>query len=436
MIWLPTQTWHNLNNRLKRRRRIRRVSRLLLILFLLFGLRQTTPSPEHALSVQIDKATQPYQFAFWDWESQMVAEEIGRQIMRRFSATAPINPSDLVQQFVTREQQIEQVERDLRRLYATSSLPTHESQDLEQLLASLEAAQQEIIPQVEAVLTAQVETILSEQGFTQAGEVLPPVAFRLIEPPTFLIISPRDKIERQQSVNLQPGLSNEIRAEIETALDARGDVSSYVTNIGGLGSYPTMVIRYSYLPYLIDVIIHEWTHNYLFTFPTNMAWGYTRYPRLRTINETTTTLVGQELSRALIVRYYPEWVDDLPPLADDGQPKVVEPSPYHTAMRNIRQTADALLAAGKIDAAEAFMETERQKLVEQGYNLRKLNQAYFAFHGSYALSPASVDPTGRELRQLRANSPSLKQFLERVGWLNSYQDYLAWLAEEAITRKE
>jgi hypothetical protein len=61
-----------------------------------------------------------------------------------------------------------------------------------------------------------------------------------------------------------------------------------------------------------------------------------------------------------------------------------------------------------------------------------LNQAYFAFHGSYALSPASVDPTRNQLRQLRAKSPSLKAFVDRVGWLNSDEDFLAWLQEAGI----
>ena len=75
------------------------------------------------------------------------------------------------------------------------------------------------------------------------------------------------------------------------------------------------------------------------------------------------------------------------------------------------------------------METERLKLVEKGYPLRKLNQAYFAFHGSYALSPGSIDPTGPQIRQLRAASPSLKAFLNRMGWLDSYDDYLDWWAE-------
>jgi hypothetical protein len=187
------------------------------------------------------------------------------------------------------------------------------------------------------------------------------------------------------------------------------------------------------LPWLVEVIAHEWTHNYLFTFPTNIAWGYNTYPRLRTINETTADIVGQEIGRAVITRYYPTWIDQLRPLdTETGLPAPAEPSEFEVTMRQVRLHVDELLTAGKIEEAEAYMETERLKLVEKGYNLRKLNQAYFAFHGSYALSPASVDPTGNQLRQLRAKSPSLKAFVDRVGWLNSDEDFLAWLQEAGI----
>jgi hypothetical protein len=195
-----------------------------------------------------------------------------------------------------------------------------------------------------------------------------------------------------------------------------------------------MVINHGWLPSLIEIVAHEWVHNYFYTFPTNMAWGYQTYPRLTTINETTASIGGEEISRKVITKFYPDWIDKLPPVDHSGQPTPREPSEFDLAMRRIRLQVDQLLGQGKIEEAEAYMEAERVKLVEQGHPLRRLNQAYFAFHGSYATSPASVDPTGAQLRQLRAASPSLKTFLDRVAWLNSYDEYLAWLAEKETGR--
>ena len=74
-------------------------------------------------------------------------------------------------------------------------------------------------------------------------------------------------------------------------------------------------------------------------------------------------------------------------------------------MRITRETADQMLAAGKIDEAEAYMEQRRQLFWDHGYQIRKLNQAYFAFHGAYADQPggaAGEDPVGAAVRKLRA----------------------------------
>lgn len=438
MLWIPSKKTLKALAKAKRRRRRRRIARILLFLFLFFGLGAASVPPKNNLLVQVDAVTRPYQFDFINWESQTIAAEIKRRFLSQPPLPAtPNRQRALVEDYLALEQEIRRLEREIDQIYAAGSgskkntLPASAA-PLEQELARLKKQQAQLAPPVETILTRQVETILREEGFVTAGQVFPPVAFRLIDPPTALILSPRDKIENRHFVGLQPGLENSRRAKIEAALEQRGDVSSYVTDIGGLGSYPTMVINTPNLPALIDIAAHEWVHNYLYTFPTNIAWGYQTYPRLTTINETTATIVGKEISRKVITRYYPNWVDKLPPADKTGIPTPRQPSEFDLAMRRIRRHVDQLLAQGKIKEAEAYMEAERLKLVEKGYNLRRLNQAYFAFHGSYAFGPDSVDPTGAQLRQLRAASPTLKAFLNRVGWLNSYQNFLDWLQEAGI----
>ena len=61
-------------------------------------------------------------------------------------------------------------------------------------------------------------------------------------------------------------------------------------------------------------------------------------------------------------------------------------------------------------------------LAENDYPIRKLNQAYFAFHGAYADKPTSISPIGDELKKLRQRSESLKDFLETVAAMTSRQD--------------
>jgi hypothetical protein len=73
------------------------------------------------------------------------------------------------------------------------------------------------------------------------------------------------------------------------------------------------------------------------------------------------------------------------------------------------------------------MEARRQVFWENGYLLRKLNQAYFAFHGAYADQPggaAGEDPVGPAVRALREQSASLADFINTIAWMTSFEELL------------
>ena len=361
MLWIPDKKTLKALARTKRRRRRRKIARVLLFVLLIFLLSAAAAPPKFDLMVQVNTLTTGIQFDFVDWISQAVAGEIGRRIDPPVIPATNEDQQVLIQTYLEQEEQIRVLEDEIEQIYATDGgNPNADIQ--EQKLARLKTAQAAILPQVETILSRQIEAVLRDEGFNIAGQVFPPVAFRLVEPPTTLIISPRDRIERQHMIGLAPGLEIALRSQIEDSLNQRGDVSNYVTNIGGLGSYPTMVVNHPWLPWLVDTVAHEWTHNYLYTFPSNIAWGYGNYPRLTTINETTASLVGEELSRKVITRFYPNWIKKLPPLDANGQPTPNKPSEFELAMRNTRRHVDALLAEGKIDEAEKYMEAERVKL--------------------------------------------------------------------------
>ena len=95
---------------------------------------------------------------------------------------------------------------------------------------------------------------------------------------------------------------------------------------------------------------------------------------------------------------------------------------FRTLMRETRITLDQLLEAGKIDEAEVYLRDRRQDFLAAGFQIRKLNQAYFAFYGSYGDAAAGVNPIPRQLGWLRADSGSPGEFLRRVGQLTSAED--------------
>jgi len=80
------------------------------------------------------------------------------------------------------------------------------------------------------------------------------------------------------------------------------------------------------------------------------------------------------------------------------------------------------------------MEARRQVFWEQGYRIRKLNQAFFAFYGAYADQPggsagSSENPVGDAIRTLRTQSPSLAAFLNRISWMWSWEQLQAAVQE-------
>jgi hypothetical protein len=332
--------------------------------------------------------------------------------------------------------QIIQDENQLSLIYADPQIkdPESASAELRVELSQLKARQAELAPVSEAVLQEQVSAVVSELGLTTGGQPIPPILFHITPLPYDLIVSRRDKIQSEASISLLPDLSVDRQAALEERMDKGLSVSSLVVPVGGIGSYPTMVERTTDLNWLTDTIAHEWIHNWLTLRPLGM--NYDASHELRTMNETTASIAGHEIGALILQRYYPELTQALVPPNSPISLPLGRPDPndfrkpfdFRAEMHTTRVHVDELLTQGKIEAAEAYMEQRRQFFWDNGYPIRKLNQAYFAFYGAYADLPggaAGEDPVGPAVRQLRAQSDSLGAFLRRIAQMSSFQQLQA-----------
>jgi hypothetical protein len=341
----------------------------------------------------------------------------------------------------------QRLEGEIRQAYVAAGMSDPEVGTAE-LQARLREVRREIRdrqPLAEAILEEQVAHVLADEGFDLLGQTMPPVKMHFTPLPQLLIISPRDRIERAYQMNLVHGLSTAEREAIEAEIDETFDVSSLVTGIGGLSAYPSMLLESSSINWVTEVTAHEWTHHYL--TPRPLGWHYLSSGETRTINETVASIVGNEVGRRVVARYYPEYLPEEPepgpgPEADDDEEEIPEEAvdppafDFRREMRTTRVRVDELLAAGRIDEAERYMEERRQLFVREGYAIRKLNQAYFAFHGAYADQPgaAGEDPIGPAVREAFARSPDLRTFVSRlagVTTLEELEDVLKTLPAEA-----
>jgi hypothetical protein len=198
------------------------------------------------------------------------------------------------------------------------------------------------------------------------------------------------------------------------------DVSSLIVGVGGLSAYPTMVIEIPSLDFIAKTVAHEWVHGYLFFKP--LGWHYEESQELRTINETVASIAGDEIGEIFIAMFYPELERSERREEERGREGEGEGFDFNREMRRIRLRVDEMLSEGRVEEAEKYMEEKRRFLVSHGHYIRKLNQAYFAFYGSYATSPQSVDPIGPKLVKLRERCDSLKEFMEIVAYITSYED--------------
>ena len=268
--------------------------------------------------------------------------------------------------------------------------------------------------EVEYVLEGQITRALAEAGLAVrplpgVELVLPPVDFELDSLPYLLVVSPRERIELADTVVLRQHLTLDQVTRLEAGVEGLG-VSALVVRLGGISTYPAIVPEDTTLERCLVTAAHEWTHAYLFFFP--LGRGYFDSYEMRTINETVADMVGDEIGSLVMDTYYPG-------LRAEGGGDV---SAFHREMRAIRLAVDRYLAQGEVEEAERFMEERRQALAAMGYRIRKLNQAYFAFHGCYADTPASVSPVGEQLAALRARNGSLGEFLETVAQISRPED--------------
>ncbi|NUM44329.1 MAG: hypothetical protein HUU38_06440 [Anaerolineales bacterium] len=343
--------------------------------------------------------------------------------------------AQLVLTYIDLIRTIQQKEGELATLYADPNItdPDMTSTPLRTELAALYDQRTHLGPLAETILQSQLRVILDEMGLAVGGQALPPILYHSTAIPHALIISPRDAIRQDQNLSISPDITLDEQVALEEQVAAAQNVSALVVPIGGVGTYPTMVAQTSNLNWLAEVVAHEWIHNYFTLRPLGVS--YLNSGELRTMNETAASIGGKELGRALIARFYPAFLPPEPP-TPVPTPQTSEPTPtpeppsepvfnFNAEMRETRVTAEALLAEGKIEEAEQYMELRRQFLWDNGYRIRKLNQAYFAFYGAYADSPggaAGSDPVGEAVRQLRAQSTSLKDFLNTMSWMSTFED--------------
>ena len=375
------------------------------------------------LAEPVTEAVEDFRFDLLRYEVDAISNKLYDWWRRPGVRLMPEEQIKLVEQYRWRAQRLGWIEHDIGRIYADPDVtdPESASASLRQQLDDLAVIQEKVRPLVEAIMERQVADGLNMAGLASAGLIWPPVRFNFSDLPNYLIVSPRERIEVEAGVHLRSDLGLPEIEAIEEDVAIQFDRSTLIDDLGGLGVWPTMVMDDSSISWTLNTIAHEWVHNYLAFQP--LGWSMFDNREMNIINETVASIVGDEIGQAVAYKVYGI---PLPPPPSADEIELPEPDPdefdFRTEMRRTRLKVDELLEAGQVVEAEDYMELRRQLFVENGYAIRKLNQAYFAFHGNYATRPAASDPIGPKLLELRSLTPDLATFFHAVQEISEPED--------------
>lgn len=331
------------------------------------------------------------------------------------------------------------VEHELEGIQARSSRRTGEpaeesaeASDVSDQLNEVRKTRSAMRAGVEETLESEVAKVLSHEGLKSwVGLLLPPVDVALTQPPRVLVVSPRERIDRSSTILLDADIDIHAIEALEDTIFREHNLSALVVGIGGVATYPTIVRDGTSLRRALGTSAHEWIHAYWFFRP--LGWNIFSSPDMNTLNETAANLAGDELGDTVFEAVAKEKTEEPRPTT----PPEEDPDrfDFNTEMRETRIRVDDLLAQGRVHEAEAYMEERRRIFVDNQFIIRKLNQAYFAFNGTYASNPASVSPIGGQVELVRKASGSVGEFIRTMsgfGNIREFLDHVSSLTEEAV----
>jgi hypothetical protein len=354
----------------------------ILLVILLFGVQRST-IPLGLQWNAIALVVQPHRFDYVRWEFEALSSKLNQTLFGLHPFIGEDDASQYVRDYMADLAAVRQLESQINRLYSDPAIADPDAASVTERATRDEQRRSlaERQPLVEGILEGQVAAVLVEQGFGTLGQLLPPLSMHFTQVPNLLIVSPRDEIRFDVSINVLPLPVDEIAA-IEAQIDAEHDVSSLIVPLGGIALYPAMIIETPSIERAVEVFAHEWLHHYLFAFPLGLNYDFAGEARV--INETTAQIFGLEIAPLVLQRFYPELITAQAPTYAQTVAYQAEEAPFDfgVEMDITRRQVDELLAAGEVDAAEAYMEERRGWFAANGYLLRKINQAYFAFYGT------------------------------------------------------
>ena len=371
------------------------IKKSLLIIFIILVIQ----TPDIKQFTNINLAAGEHSFSIIGWEFKYLPEKWIHKIW----AQIPGNKPTFDEKRILIDEYLE--------LTKSINISSQENKTIEKLNYDKEILRARVEQSIESAIS---ETAKNENLDILWGFIFPPVDIKLGPPPGIIVTSLKDELKLTNSKIVTGQLSSSQRDEIEKKFESLEYGSALVDNIAGLGTYPAIVSDHNNLKEIFNTASHEWLHNYWLFHPLGRnMWSSAE---MYTINETAANIAGDELG----LKSYESLFEEI---AETTNIKSKNNDFFFKTMKETRKRTEDLLKDGKISEAENYMEKQRILINAEGYNIRKINQAYFAFRGKYGDSPASNTPIYSQLIELRKNCLSLGDFIKKISQISSYEQF-------------
>ena len=278
---------------------------LLILLLLILPIRGSSVDPTQQLE-KIRSYSRIYEFDYVTWTVSALGRKLTQSGLgvNRYISTG--DGRQIIEDYLVLKNRVTQLESELENILSDPTMDDHQdyAEQARDELIRAKTQREHLAPFVEQILQDQINNALAELDISLGGQLIPPVLYRSEPNSSALIVSPRNEIYQEANLMLIRGLSIDDIIQLENDIEANLDLSALVVGIGGVGLYPSMIIESGNLDWLIHVIGHEWTHNYLTLRP--LGAHYNASPELKTINETIADLSADEIQRSTFQLYYPE----------------------------------------------------------------------------------------------------------------------------------
>ena len=365
---------------------------------------------EKLIDSTVSRLTANHSFSIFNYHVKYIPSQIW-SLVTNLNSDRSHGVDTITNYFKNREIRYKNIEEETKIYQNTNSQDYHKSSSMKNFLD-----EQRKLIEIKLNNLIKNELINQNLGMFNSKFLFPPLFVNLDSPPYLLVVSPKDNIQIISKILIIPSIKISDIESLERLIEKETKTSVLIVNLGGIATYPPLISDKETLIFTMETISHEWFHHYWFFKP--LGFNYFKSREMTILNETAAEIAGSEIGNLaynqLKLKQSTNKSENLPKSGFI----------FNDEMRETRSRLDELLKQKLIDEAELYLATRRLAFLEAGFNIRKLNQAYFAFYGTYGQNPASSSTIAVDLELLREKSKNLEEFILTVSGFGNYNDFL------------